>query len=180
MSRLLLVAFPKLDSVDYDWIQNLRREHNEYSYRAIEPHFTLFRASSVFTKDELYRKTKENLTRATAFNFTLRSALFIPPAGPPPAQSDYAFVFLTPDEGFSRFVKLRDQIYTQGLEKALTLDLPFVPHINLATSQDISRCKALADQWNQQRIEIHGRVESVAMLQESRGAFDFMDEIKLG
>jgi hypothetical protein len=46
---------------------------------------------------------------------------------------DHAHLFLIPDEGFSKFVKLHDAFYRGLLEPKLRLDLPFVPHIGIAS-----------------------------------------------
>jgi hypothetical protein len=42
VSRLLIVAYPKISKPDHEWIQDHRRKYDELSYQAVPPHFTLF------------------------------------------------------------------------------------------------------------------------------------------
>jgi 2'-5' RNA ligase len=65
---------------------------------------------------------------------------------------------------FSKILKLHDAFYRSLLEPELRLDLPFVPHIGIASLPKSEACKKLADELNAQNFEIHGKVETVDII----------------
>lgn len=77
----------------------------------------------------------------------------------------YANVFMIPDEGFSKLVKLHDVFYTGPLAPELRLDIPFVPHIGIASDPSAVECKKLVDRLNKQGFEIDGKVERLDIIE---------------
>jgi hypothetical protein len=77
---------------------------------------------------------------------------------------DYTHVFLVPDEGYSKLVKLHDQFYTGLLANELRLDLPFIPHIGVANAVDPHHCKKVADSLNAADFEIRGTIEELTIV----------------
>jgi hypothetical protein len=94
-----------------------------------------------------------------AFNFVLRCAVL-----GDDAFSDLTHVFLVPDEGYSRIVKLHDRLYTGILKEELRLDIPFIPHIGISNSQNAQACKDLVDDLNAESFEVKGRVEKLDVI----------------
>lgn len=94
-----------------------------------------------------------------AFNFVLRCAVL-----GDDAFSDFTHVFLVPDEGYSRIVKLHDRLYIGILKEELRLNIPFVPHIGIANSQNAQACKDLVDDLNAAPFEVRGRVEKLDVI----------------
>jgi hypothetical protein len=41
LPSLLVVNYPTISKQDFEWIQNIRREHDRLNFNAIDPHFTL-------------------------------------------------------------------------------------------------------------------------------------------
>lgn len=70
--------------------------------------------------------------------------------------SGFTHVFLVPDQGYSDILKLHDRLYTGLLAPELRLDLPFIPHLTIASSVDAHICKELAQGINSRDISIHG------------------------
>jgi hypothetical protein len=54
--RYLIVAYPELKTFDFNWIQSIRRKHDELRFRAIAPHFTLYFPGSVVSADNSFRE----------------------------------------------------------------------------------------------------------------------------
>jgi 2'-5' RNA ligase len=68
----------------------------------------------------------------------------------------YSYVFLVPDEGFSQSIQLHSEIYSKELGSSLRLDIPFVPHVTVASSKNVAACKELVDVLNDKKFEIAG------------------------
>ena len=79
--------------------------------------------------------------------------------------SDDYYVFLVPDEGFSEVSRLHDALYTGRLAPNLRLDIPYVPHIGIATMKDAQVCKDLADGLNRLGLSISGEVEEITVVE---------------
>jgi hypothetical protein len=47
----------------------------------------------------------------------------------------------------------------------LRLDVPYVPHISIATLKESSRCKELADELNSRRLSIGGKVDEITVVE---------------
>lgn len=77
--------------------------------------------------------------------------------------NDNFYVFLVPDEGYSGISKIHDRLYRGVLASYLRLDIPYVPHIGIATMTDAKRVKALCDQINSTNIVIHGQIDSISV-----------------
>jgi 2'-5' RNA ligase len=75
---------------------------------------------------------------SVAFSFTCRYAM----VHDDDSSDDY-YVFLVPDEGFSKFSLLHDALHTEAVASRLRLDIPYVPHIGIATLKDPHQCRSL-------------------------------------
>lgn len=153
---LLVLAYPTIDKKDFNWIQSIRKEHDERYYKIVNPHFTI-----VFPVNnceyELFKQHVEKITKKFGtFFFVLRCAQIVKDSF-----SNYTDVFLIPEEGYRLFVKLHDALYTGILEKELRLDIPFIPHLGIANSLDSQKCKSLVDKLNSKNIEIVGAINKL-------------------
>ena len=95
-----------------------------------------------------------------SITFALRCALVVKDA-----LSEQTHTFLVPDEGFSDLVRLHDRLYTGLFTDQLRLDIPYIPHITVATSLDPMVCKRLADEINHQQIAISGTIRAIDIVQ---------------
>jgi 2'-5' RNA ligase len=94
--------------------------------------------------------------------------------------SDNYYVFLVPDEGFSDLALLHDALYTRVLVPHLRLDLPYVPHVGIATLKDSRRCKELADELNAKRLRIGGRVDEISVVEYDGKVVTDLRHFRLG
>ena len=159
IDSLLVVNYPTISKDDLAWIQNIRQEYDELNFRAIDPHFTLVFPLIDIDRATLISHIQQSIKDVQAFEFTLRCAILSNDAF-----SDYTHVFLVPDEGYSKIVKLHDRLYTAVLVDRLRLDIPFIPHIGIANSLNAQSCKELVDRLNSQQFEISGRIERLDLI----------------
>lgn len=160
MDQHLILAYPTLQKADWDWIQRIRAIHDQRNYQIVDPHFTLVfpvpaAHGSAFI-DHIRRQSKGT----ARIQFKLRCALVVKDP-----MSQYTQTYLVPEEGFSAIVQLHDRLYTEILEPHLRLEIPYIPHITAGISNDPWICKQLADEINQQNLEIPGRIDSLDVVQ---------------
>ena len=95
-------------------------------------------------------------------------------------RSDDCQLFLVPDEGFSELALLHDALYTGVLASKLTLEIPYVPHIGIATLEDPTRCKELADALNGQGLNIAGTIDEISVVEYDGRVVDDRRHFRLG
>ncbi len=154
-----VVNYPTLRSTDFDWIQSIRQQYDHLFLDVVAPHFTLVFPTDEVDKSDLIEHVTQKAAEFQAFDFVCRCAIL-----GDPGFMDHAHGFLIPDEGFSDFVHLHDQLYTGILKTSLRLDLPYIPHIGIASTPSLEAGKAIVDQLNQEKFEIRGRVDRLDVI----------------
>jgi hypothetical protein len=154
MSRLVVVAYPSLSPEDHAWVQDIRAAHDELYFTLVEPHFTFVFPTEALDEADLWEHARVSVEGVRRIDFVLRCAVVWDDATLP-----YWHVFLVPEEGFSAIVGLHDRLYRGALASELRLDIPFIPHLGIGTSQDPRACKGLADRINREGVAIAGRIE---------------------
>jgi hypothetical protein len=171
---LLVLAYPQIEKKDYDWIQSVRAKHDQRYFHIVEPHFTIVFPVLNVEEDEFIRHIKKVTKQFKEFYFVLRCAQIVKDSF-----SDYTDGFLIPEEGYRIFVKLHDALYTDILEQNLRLDIPFIPHVGIASNIDPRICKSIADDINNTGIEIIGAVSRVSVVSYENNKVSSLKEIYL-
>lgn len=167
MSRdLYTVAFPTLPAAAERFIDDFRADHDSSRRDLVAPHFTLVFACREVPLEVYTRHVEAVAQSIPPIDFECRIAL--PAAGAPGGS---AHVFLVPTIGHAGIVELHDRLYEGPLRAALRADLPYVPHITVATTPDIGLAKALCDALNHLGVEVEGRVDHVAVGTVEDGRF---------
>lgn len=170
----LAIAYPKIKSADFELIQQYRKQKDELYFDIVDPHFTLvFPVFNINEKDFL-KEIKKQTETFRSFEFTIRCATISKDAF-----SNYYHVFLVPDEGYSKVVKLHDKLYSGGLKNQLRLDIDFVPHIGVGNSLDKDECKWMVDEWNAKDFEIKGVVNEISIIEYSHLNLKELEKITL-
>ena len=172
---LLVLGYPQLTAEDQRFVDALRSRHDLPYLDVVKPHFTM-----VFPISNVPLSTfRDHIARvASQFRpvaFVCRYAM----VHDDHATDDY-YVFLVPDEGFSTLSLLHDALYTGSLASALRLDIPYVPHIGIATLKDPRRCKALADELNRAALAIGGMIEALSVAQYDGKVVTDVEHYRLG
>ena len=157
---LLSVAYPTISEADFKHLRAFRELHDLSYVDVIAPHWTMiFPGSSEGIKQAtLERRISEVATSNKAIDFVCRYALVYDDD----SKDDY-YIFLVPDEGFSAISLLHDQLYSGFMRDRLRLDIPFVPHIGLATHKDRDHLYDLATAWNRNGTEIRGSIDALTL-----------------
>jgi 2'-5' RNA ligase superfamily protein len=156
---LAVVNYPAIRRDDLDWIQSIRREHDHLFFGVVDPHLTIVFPTDGVAQSTLVEHVAERVSVFHSFEVVFRCAIL----GDPDFMG-HAHAFLTPDEGFSEIVRLHDGLYTGPLAGELRLDLPFIPHVGIASTPSLEECKAIVDRLNKERFEIRGQVDALDVI----------------
>lgn len=169
-----VLAYPKLKSYDYEFIQEFRKENDELYYSIVEPHFAFVFPISNIDKIQFIEEVLGKSKGFVPIDFEIKCATvnkdsFI----------DYFHLLLVPDRGYSNIVKLHDNLYSDLLSNELRLDIDFIPHMGIANSKDKFKIKKLADSWNKKDFSIDGTIDKLTVIEYSNNILTNLTEIKL-
>lgn len=153
-----VLAFPSLSAVDKQCIQNIRQAYDP-QFKLLDPHVTLVFGLPDADETALITHVQTAVHHHAPIHLTLRCATVVQDAF-----SKQYHTFLVPDEGHSQLVKLHDALYTGLLTPELRLDIPYIPHITIATFSEASQSKNLADSLNQQNLQITSHITTLSIL----------------
>jgi 2'-5' RNA ligase len=155
---LVVLGYPQLGPGDLECIEGFRNEHDMLYRGVVNAHFTLVFPTEALSADALVAHVRKCALDARPIDFVLRSALVV--------ADDFAdawHVFLVPDEGNSRFIKLHDRLYQGPIAHELRLDISYIPHLGIASNADSAICKALADDLNGMNLAIQGQISELTI-----------------
>jgi hypothetical protein len=172
---LYALCYPRLADQDREFINQYRRIHDLPYRDVVAPHFTMvFGCSELPLRD--FREHVAQVARAQKrIAFTCRYAMVHGDDA-----SDNYYVFLVPDEGYSEISRFHDHLYTGPLAPHLRLDIPYVPHIGIATIADAHRIKTLCDGLNAKGIDIEGALESITVSSYDGTKITDLETLQLG
>jgi hypothetical protein len=151
---LYTLCYPTLTDRDNEFIRSFRRKHDLPYRDIVEHHFTIvFGVSDVPTKDYV-EHIRAKLLGQRKIDFVCRYA-----ALGDDFDSDNFYVFLTPDEGLSDICRLHDKLYSGLLQKFHRVEIPYIPHIGIATLPDARKVQTLCDELNWESVCIAGTLE---------------------
>jgi 2'-5' RNA ligase len=157
---LLALCYPKLNAADQRFIDDFRHQHDHPYRDVVRPHFTMVFQVHDLAEPEFSEHVARVARVSQPLSFTCRYAM----VHNDDSSDDY-YVFLVPDEGFSELALFHDALYTNVLAPKLRLDIPYVPHVGIATLKNADRCKELADELNGKRLQIAGKVEAISVVE---------------
>ena len=169
----LVIAYPELEKADFKRIQRFRRDHDP-QYNLIEPHFTLvFHLPESWAAD-LSQEVNKVARTTTPIKFILRCATLNRDAFRPVYHS-----FLVSDEGNSQIIKLHDRLYAGRLRPHLSVDIDYIPHITIGSSEQADRCLGWVAAWHQSEFEIQGRISHLDLIHLSNNLIKTVEKIPL-
>ena len=170
----LVIAYPEIPKSDFDKIQSYRELNDKLYYNIVEPHFTI--VFPVFDKEEaeFIEEIKFQTADFEKITFNLKCATI-----KKDAFSEYFHLFLVPDEGLSKIIKLHDKLYSDKLNGNLRLDIDFIPHIGIGNSLDKYLCKSMVDEWNKNDFSINGTIKELTIIKYEDNTVTNIEKLEL-
>lgn len=174
---IAIIAFPNMSDEHYQWIDTLRQKHPTLVYEAVKPHFTfVFPITDSIDSKKIIAHIDSVVEQTEVFQFAIRSAVPSPDAD---WTSKRNYVFLVPDEGFSKIIKLHDALYTGILSKHLKFEIPYLPHITIGYYDDVQLVKHISKDINRQNIEISGMIDMLTLMDNKSGKWNRVQDFAL-
>lgn len=155
----LVIAYPTLSDVDRSWLQAIRKAHDRENWTLIAPHFTL-----VFPFDPTAETAVREHVRAVGrrhrpFRFILRRITVHENA-----EAGCRHLFAEPKEGRSEIIALHDDLYSGMLTGYLRRDLPYRPHITIATCENSTKCEDIIEQIGRGEMAVRGIIGALYLV----------------
>jgi hypothetical protein len=155
---LYTLCYPTISEKDHQFIRSFRREHDLPFREVVEPHFTIAFGIADIPTAKYIEHIRGKLLGQSKIEFVCRYAAL----GDDHESDDY-YVFLTPDEGLSDICRLHDKLYSGLLKEFRRIEIPYIPHIGIATLTDASKIQSLCDELNSDSLCIPGTLERVTI-----------------
>ncbi len=170
---LLVLAFPVLNSKDFEWIQSWR-EKNDELFRIVAPHFTIVFAVDGEPEEEFIKEIEVQAKGFGKIEFEIKRAMihkdeFI----------DLYHQFLVPGKGYDEIVTLHDKLYSGRLLPHWKRDIEYIPHLTIGNSKDKSKCEQDVDELNDEELFITGKIESLVIADHSNNVVRKIKQLDL-
>ncbi len=172
--NLVTLAYPELSKSDFEKIQQFRKLNDRY-YPVVAPHFTLAFPFSEWDLESYTAEIKQQAQSFQPFDFCIRCAMLSKDAF-----QDLYHVFLVPDEGYSRLLKLHYQLGSHRLFPYRLLEIDFTPHLGVGNSEDPHQCVAWVDHWNRAEFSIAGKISRLVIANYENDTVETIEQIHLG
>lgn len=160
---LLAISYPKLSSKDFNWIQDFRKKNDKMYYEIVDPHFTFIFPGHEIADEDFEEHIKAKISNHGQIEFSLNCAVIVKDSF-----IDIWHAFLVPDKGFSSIVKLHDRLYEGIMKEYLLLEIPYIPHIGIATNKDKMVIKGIVDEINSMNISIKGSINTISLFDNDK------------
>ncbi len=155
---LYSLCYPMLSEADDEFIRSYRREHDLPYRDIVRHHFTIVFSIRDLDKAAYIHHVRSTATSQSPISFVCRYAML-----GDDASDDNYYVFLVPDEGYSEISLLHDRLYTGPFAPFHRLDIPYIPHMGIATIPSASRIKHLCDDLNAAGVRISGTLNHITV-----------------
>lgn len=172
--QIAVVAYPNYCNDDYELIEQIRFKHSPLiQYEPMKPHFTLVFPTSA-ELDTVKSHIKSIANQIIRFDFKIRCTIIMPARN-----AKGSHLFLVPDEGFSRIIRLHDMLYTGVLASHLLRDIPYIPHITIGYSDNIEVIQEISMEINGNDYEISGTLDKLTLISKNDFAWQVVQEYSL-
>jgi hypothetical protein len=152
MSALEVVAKPEFGKAELEWLTHIRLTR---AHAAGPPAFTLVFPGAEAAA-EVVKHVEETCTETPRIRFCLRSAMIVPEH-----KMGWFHVFLVPDEGFGAIIRLHDRLHVGPLACCLRPDMPYIPHVTVASTKDFDGARQMMTGLNAKGLAITGRIDEI-------------------
>lgn len=153
----VVLIYPNISEHDYKMIQGIRKTSDK-QFSIVKPHFTLIFPTDKVSSSEILQHIKTVKLSTQPFNFTLTKAVVEENIYP-----TYFQIQLVANQPIAEIIEIHDSLYVDILANELREDIPYVPHITVASNKSRELMQQLADKINKSGIAIEGRVDKITM-----------------
>ena len=170
----LALAYPKLSTNDFGWIEAHRAQHDARFFKIVKPHVTFVFAVSELSEAKFVDEVGRQVAGVAKIQFELKVAIVSRDFS-----GKYFHEFLVPEHGFADIVKLHDRLYAGRFAPYLRLDIDYIPHVYIGKGEDPQVLKQRVDTLNKAGMSIPGEIDSVEAVEYADGAVKTLKRFEL-
>ena len=159
MEALYVVAKPAFSGADLAWLTGIRAKR---AGNFGPPQFTVVFPGAQMEPEAFADFVRARVATTVRIRFRLRSAVVVPE----PIFGRF-HVFLVPDEGFGAIIRLHDRLHVGPLEACLRPEMPYLPHLTVATETDYPASRKIAAEINKQDLSVAGIIDTLEIERRS-------------
>jgi 2'-5' RNA ligase len=160
-----IIIFPQFDR-DIDLIQNIRHQYDPFASK-IAPHITLvFPFESEISSDALHQHIKTSLEGFKPFSLSLQGI----------SHEEGNYLFLNLIKGQQQIIKIHDLLYSKILERFLSQQHHYKPHLTVGHLQNLLATEAAINQLQSFNHEFTTEVNEITteiILEDLTSKVDF-------
>jgi len=156
----LVIAYPELEKADYDWIQNVRRDHDKRNFSVVRPHISLVFGTDKLDIPALADHPRNCLRDTKRFNVAFSSTKIVEDHS-----NTFFHLFLIPSEGYDEIDQIHSLLYGGALQSELRVDIPFIPHLSIGNGSE-AEMVALKQEIDRSGLNIQGMVHELSIVQD--------------
>lgn len=153
------LCYPSLREADDELIAEFRQKHDARYRGVVAHHFTIGFGIDSLTATDYLDHVRRQARAQRPIRFVCRYAML----GRDDIDFQEFYVFLVPDEGFSEISRLHDRLYTGPFAPFHRTEIPFIPHIGIATNPNAAVIKTLCDELNDRNLHIEGSLNAITV-----------------
>lgn len=134
---LYVLACPKFAPNDLAIITAFRAEFEPQRAQMVPPHLTLMFGTTAMTEDEARGVAERVAASASPFDIVFAERLLVHD----PIENNEK-LFLLPETGAAQVRDLHNALYARRADGELRADIPYEPHMTIATCGDVSAAEA--------------------------------------
>ena len=154
----VVIAYPKINREDFEWIQNVRRDNDPMMFDVVKPHVTFIFPTTKLSAPELEAHVKNNLDDTKSFSVRFDSTKVVEDDS-----KTCTHAFLIPSTGFDEITRLHDIFYIGDMASELRQDIPFIPHMGIGTSSNKYKMHQLTKDLEKQDWVIEGVIDELVV-----------------
>jgi 2'-5' RNA ligase len=158
---LAIIAEPRFAPADRAWIEAIRARHDPQA-ALVAPHITLVFPAPVRRLAMPLRHLRSAARDEPPFAIRLNAALAV-------SDASGNYVFLVPDQGARRLIRLHERLYAGPLRRHRRRDIRFIPHLTVARCATRAAAEALAERLNARAFAIRSRIIALQAIELAAG-----------
>jgi 2'-5' RNA ligase len=157
---LYVLAYPQFGPDDLAIIEKFRAEFEPQRAAMIRSHLTLMFGTTAVREDEVARLAKRVASTAIRFRIVFAGLESVHD----PLEGTQK-LFLLPTTGGRRITEMHDALYAGLPSETLNADIPYAPHVTIATSDDQRVAQTALAAAAEIPLPISGTVDALAVVE---------------
>lgn len=171
---LFVLCYPAFSSATAEAIETFRKRHEPQRAQLVRAHVTLVFGVQSISPENLIAQTTAVAEAAAPFEITLDESRI----HNDPVHAEYK-LFLLVQQGREELAALHRHLYSDPLTSERKADIPFEPHITVATATSLAPIQLAKSENSALGLPIKGRIDALEVAGLKKGELVSLAEVRL-